>query len=67
MSMVATIAGLSPLVFNPGTGTKLYRRLDAMVLLGLLFSTLVTPIVMPASASFRIATIWDSVNRDFLI
>ena len=48
MSMVTTIAGLSPLVFNPGAGTELYRGLGAIVLFGLLFSTLVTLTFMPA-------------------
>jgi multidrug efflux pump subunit AcrB len=32
MSMVTTVAGLSPLVFNPGAGTELYRGLGAIVL-----------------------------------
>ena len=39
MSMVTTVAGLSPLVLNPGAGTELYRGLGAIVLFGLLFST----------------------------
>jgi multidrug efflux pump subunit AcrB len=48
MSMITTVAGLSPLVFNPGAGTELYRGLGAIVLFGLLFSTLVTLTFMPA-------------------
>ena len=48
MSMVTTVAGLSPLVFNPGAGTELYRGLGAIVLFGLLFSTLVMLTFMPA-------------------
>jgi multidrug efflux pump subunit AcrB len=48
MSMVTTVAGLSPLVFYPGAGTELYRGLGAIVLFGLLFSTLVTLTFMPA-------------------
>ncbi len=51
MSMVTTVAGLSPLVFNPGAGTELYRGLGAIVLFGLLFSTLVTLTFMPALLS----------------
>ncbi len=51
MSMVTTIAGLSPLVFNPGEGTELYRGLGAIVLFGLLFSTLVTLTFMPCLLS----------------
>jgi multidrug efflux pump subunit AcrB len=48
MSTITTVAGLSPLVFNPGAGTELYRGLGAIVLFGLLFSTLVTLTFMPA-------------------
>ncbi|MGV6826680.1 MAG: efflux RND transporter permease subunit [bacterium] len=48
MSTVTTVAGLSPLVFNPGAGTELYRGLGAIVLFGLLFSMLVTLSFMPA-------------------
>jgi multidrug efflux pump subunit AcrB len=48
MSMFTTVAGLSPLVFYPGAGTELYRGLGAIVLFGLLFSTLVTLTFMPA-------------------
>jgi multidrug efflux pump subunit AcrB len=48
MTTVTTVAGLSPLVFNPGAGTELYRGLGAIVLFGLLFSTLVTLTFMPA-------------------
>lgn len=48
MSMVTTVFGLSPLVLNPGAGTELYRGLGAIVLFGILFSTLVTITFMPA-------------------
>ena len=48
MSTITTVAGLSPLVFNPGAGTELYRGLGAIVLFGLLFSTIVTLTFMPA-------------------
>ncbi len=48
MSTVTTIAGLSPLVFNPGAGSELYRGLGAIVLFGLLFSMIVTLTFMPA-------------------
>ena len=51
MSMITTIAGLSPLVFNPGEGTELYRGLGAIVLFGLLFSTLITLTFMPSLLS----------------
>ncbi|MBI2970274.1 MAG: efflux RND transporter permease subunit, partial [Gammaproteobacteria bacterium] len=48
MSSITTVFGLSPLVFNPGAGTELYRGLGAIVLFGLLFSTVVTLTFMPA-------------------
>lgn len=48
MSTVTTVFGLSPLVLNPGAGTELYRGLGAIVLFGLLFSTLVTITFIPA-------------------
>ena len=48
MSMVTTVCGLSPLVFYPGAGTELYRGLGAIVLFGLLFSTLITLTFIPA-------------------
>lgn len=51
MSMITTIAGLSPLVFNPGEGTELYRGLGVIVLFGLLFSTLITLTFMPCLLS----------------
>ncbi len=51
MSSITTVFGLSPLVFNPGAGTELYRGLGAIVLFGLLFSTMVTLTFMPAVLS----------------
>lgn len=51
MSMVTTVFGLSPLVLNPGAGTELYRGLGAIVLFGILFSTLVTITFVPALLS----------------
>ena len=51
MSTITTLFGLSPLVFYPGAGTELYRGLGAIVLFGLMFSTLVTLTFMPAALS----------------
>jgi multidrug efflux pump subunit AcrB len=48
MSTITTVFGLSPLVLNPGPGTELYRGLGAIVLFGLLFSTVVTITFIPA-------------------
>ena len=51
MSTITTVFGLCPLVFLPGAGTELYRGLGAIVLFGLMFSTLVTLIFVPAVLS----------------
>ncbi len=51
MSMVTTVFGLAPLVFFPGSGTELYRGLGAIVLFGLLFSTVVTLTFVPSVLS----------------
>ena len=51
MSTITTVCGLSPLVLNPGAGTELYRGLGAIVLFGLLFSSIVTLSFMPALLS----------------
>ncbi|MEC9407461.1 MAG: efflux RND transporter permease subunit [Pseudomonadota bacterium] len=47
MSMITTVAGLSPLVFIPGAGTELYRGVGTIVLAGLVFSTVVTVTLLP--------------------
>ncbi len=64
MSTVTTIAGLSPLVFNPGAGTELYRGLGAIVLFGLLFSMIVTLTFMPALLAlvFRVSEKGESLD-----
>src|SRR5262249_34560935 len=48
MTTITTIFGLIPLVVFPGAGSELYRGLGAVVLGGLLVSTLVTLVVIPA-------------------
>ena len=64
MSMVTTVAGLSPLVFYPSAGTELYRGLGAIVLFGLLFSTLVTLTFMPALLALVFKVSWvQNKNR----
>ena len=61
MSSITTVAGLSPLVLNPGAGAELYRGLGAIVLFGLLFSTLVTLTFMPCLMSLILE--WASPGR----
>ncbi|GJM04447.1 MAG: acriflavine resistance protein B [marine bacterium B5-7] len=63
MSMITTIVGLSPLVFNPGAGTELYRGLGAIVLFGLLFSTIITLTFMPCLLSL-VLQFRDRLGKD---
>ena len=48
MSALTSLAGLSPLVFFPGSGSELYRGVGAVVLGGLGLSTILTLVVVPA-------------------
>jgi multidrug efflux pump subunit AcrB len=52
MSTVTTICGLAPLVFMPGEGTELYRGVGAIVLFGLLGTTIVTLTFLPSMTIF---------------
>jgi len=47
MTTSTTVLGLSPLVFFPGAGSELYRGLGAVVLGGLLVSTVFTLVLVP--------------------
>ncbi|TLU67132.1 efflux RND transporter permease subunit [Thalassotalea litorea] len=69
MSTVTTIFGLSPLVFIPGEGTELYRGLGVIVLFGLLFSSLVTLLVLPALLSlvFHVQQNWHNKRQSHQI
>jgi HAE1 family hydrophobic/amphiphilic exporter-1 len=49
MTTITTVLGLLPLVLFPGSGSELYRGLGAVVLGGLLLSTLLTLVVVPAT------------------
>ena len=48
MTTMTTLLGLIPLVLFPGAGSELYRGLGAVLLGGLLVSTVVTLFVIPA-------------------
>ena len=65
MSTVTTVFGLSPLVINPGAGTELYRGLGAIVLCGLLFSSIITLTFMPALLSMVLESKsrWFGANK----
>lgn len=54
MSTLTTLFGLSPLVFFPGAGSELYRGLGAVVLGGLLLSTLLTLFLIPTMLSLLV-------------
>lgn len=47
MSSLTTICGLAPLVLIPGAGTELYRGVGIVVLMGILFSTIITLTFLP--------------------
>ena len=61
MTTITTICGLAPLVFIPGAGTELYRGVGAIVLFGLLFSSVVTLSFLPALLSLVLT--WLSTRR----
>lgn len=65
MTTLATVLGLLPLVISPGAGSELYRGLGAVLLGGMLFSTLVTLVLMPVMLGlcFRLRRS-DSTARD---
>ncbi|MEA3298737.1 MAG: efflux RND transporter permease subunit [Pseudomonadota bacterium] len=47
MSTATTVLGLAPLVLIPGAGTELYRGVGIVVMVGILFSTVVTLTFLP--------------------
>lgn len=47
MSLLTSVGGMLPLILNPGAGAELYRGLGAVVVGGMLFSTLFTLILIP--------------------
>lgn len=52
MSTLTSVGGMLPLVFLPGSGSELYRGLGAVVVGGLLISTVFTLILVPTVLSF---------------
>ena len=47
MSAMTSVFGMAPLVIMPGAGSELYRGLGAVVLGGLLVSTIFTVLLVP--------------------
>ena len=64
MSTITTVCGLSPLVLVPGEGTELYRGLGAIVLFGLLFSSIVTLTILPVLLALVLETAERFKARD---
>jgi multidrug efflux pump subunit AcrB len=54
ISSITTVFGLSPLVFFPGAGTELYRGLGAIVLFGILFTSIITLTFLPCLLSLML-------------
>jgi multidrug efflux pump subunit AcrB len=48
MSTVTSIFGMLPLLFNPGTGSVIYRGLAAVIVGGMSVSTLFTLLLLPS-------------------
>ena len=55
MTMVTTVVGMSPLVFASGSGSELYRGLGAILIGGLMISTIFTLLLVPTVLSFALA------------
>ena len=51
MSMLTSVGGMVPLVVTPGSGSELYRGLGAVVVGGLLMSTVFTLLLVPTLLS----------------
>ena len=64
MTTLTTVLGLLPLVLFPGAGSELYRGLGAVLLGGMLFSTLVTLVLVPALLSLCFRLFGAGVAQD---
>ncbi|NQT36206.1 MAG: efflux RND transporter permease subunit [Planctomycetes bacterium] len=65
MTTSTTVLGLSPLVFFPGAGSELYRGLGAVVLGGLLVSTVFTLVLVPTLFSLLMEAKAALIRRFF--
>jgi HAE1 family hydrophobic/amphiphilic exporter-1 len=54
MTTTTTVFGLLPLVLMPGAGSELYRGLGAVVLGGLVVSTIFTLVLVPTMFSLML-------------
>lgn len=63
ISTTTTVVGIMPLVLFPGAGTELYRGVGAIVLFGLLFSTVVTLVFLPSLLHLTLAQLDRIVGK----
>ena len=63
MTTIGGLVGLLPLVIAPGAGSELYRGIGAVLLGGLLVSTLVTLVFVPALLSLMMEIRAGIANR----
>jgi HAE1 family hydrophobic/amphiphilic exporter-1 len=66
MTMTTTVFGMSPLVFAEGSGSELYRGLGAILIGGLILSTLFTLILIPTLLSFVLRA-RETVDEHFVV
>jgi len=68
MSTMTSLAGLTPMVVLPGSGSELYRGVGAVVLGGLAVSSLLTIFVVPSMFTLlwrvRAAMPWSNLSLD---
>jgi HAE1 family hydrophobic/amphiphilic exporter-1 len=62
MSMLTSIGGMLPLVLTPGSGSELYRGLGAVIVGGMIFSTLFTLLLVPVLMSFTFS-LKDKIDK----
>ena len=58
--MVAIMAGLLPIMWSTGTGSEIMQRIAVLMIGGMLSSTLLTLIVIPAI--YGVVKSWDLPN-----
>jgi len=67
MSLFTSVIGMLPLVLSPGAGSELYRGLGAVVLGGLVVSTVFTLVLVPLLMSLTLdakAAVVGMMGRD---
>ena len=65
MSTLTSVGGMLPLVLMPGAGSELYRGLGAVVVGGLVVSTVFTSFLVPVLLSFLIKDNEHTAQQEF--